>query len=190
MWQTEKFKFITNPFWLSALLDFVKNYFVLMKLFLCFLSKYTSNCVFVWQKVSPDGEPTSSAHPARFSPDDKFSRHRVLVKKRFGILLTQQPKPLLWERRRERRNLSGASWRTLWITCIFYDISLSLESFVRKCWHVMTRNVFLMEFYFISKIKWLNIHFSLSSQWYDSVICSLIKLKNAKIISFLLLYIN
>lgn len=45
--------------------------------------------------MCPDGQPTSSAHPARFSPDDKFSRHRVTVKKRFGLLLTQQPKPIL-----------------------------------------------------------------------------------------------
>lgn len=47
------------------------------------------------QKLCPGGQPTSSAHPARFSPDDKFSRHRVTVKKRFGLLLTQQPKPIL-----------------------------------------------------------------------------------------------
>lgn len=34
-------------------------------------------------------------HTARFSPDDKFSRHRVTLKKRFGLLLTQQPtKPM------------------------------------------------------------------------------------------------
>uniref|UniRef100_A0A3B5LGU6 Nucleolar protein 10 n=1 Tax=Xiphophorus couchianus TaxID=32473 RepID=A0A3B5LGU6_9TELE len=46
-------------------------------------------------KATPEGQPTSSAHPARFSPDDKFSRHRVLVKKRFGLLLTQQPRPIL-----------------------------------------------------------------------------------------------
>uniref|UniRef100_A0A8C5QPS3 Nucleolar protein 10 n=1 Tax=Leptobrachium leishanense TaxID=445787 RepID=A0A8C5QPS3_9ANUR len=47
------------------------------------------------QKVAPDGQPTSSAHPARFSPDDKYSRHRVALKKRFGLLLTQQPKPVM-----------------------------------------------------------------------------------------------
>ncbi len=29
------------------------------------------------QKVGPDGKPTVSAHPARFSPDDKFSRVRA-----------------------------------------------------------------------------------------------------------------
>ncbi|KAG5587341.1 hypothetical protein H5410_047775 [Solanum commersonii] len=34
---------------------------------------------------------TQSAHPARFSPDDKFSRQRVLLKKRFGLLPTQKP---------------------------------------------------------------------------------------------------
>jgi len=38
-----------------------------------------------------DGAVTKSAHPARFSPDDKYSRHRVTLKKRYGLLLTQQP---------------------------------------------------------------------------------------------------
>lgn len=37
-----------------------------------------------------EGEVTKSAHPARFSPDDKWSRQRVTLKKRFGLLLTQQ----------------------------------------------------------------------------------------------------
>ena len=37
-----------------------------------------------------DGAITKSAHPARFSPDDKYSRHRVTIKKRYGLLLTQQ----------------------------------------------------------------------------------------------------
>merc|ERR1711964_193106 len=36
------------------------------------------------------GEVTKSAHPARFSPDDKYSRHRVTLQKRYGLLLTQQ----------------------------------------------------------------------------------------------------
>ena len=43
------------------------------------------------QKVDPKGNPTKSAHPARFSPDDKFSRERITLKKRFGILPTQLP---------------------------------------------------------------------------------------------------
>ncbi|KAJ5948939.1 H/ACA ribonucleoprotein complex subunit [Penicillium verhagenii] len=33
---------------------------------------------------------TNRSHPARFSPDDKYSRHRVTLKKRYGLLLTQQ----------------------------------------------------------------------------------------------------
>lgn len=45
------------------------------------------------QKAAPDGTATQSAHPARFSPDDKFSRERLTCKKRFGLLPTQQ-KPL------------------------------------------------------------------------------------------------
>lgn len=36
------------------------------------------------------GEVTKSAHPARFSPDDKWSRQRVTLKKRFGLLMTQK----------------------------------------------------------------------------------------------------
>ena len=47
------------------------------------------------QKVGPDGTPTKSAHPARFSPDDKFSRERITVKRRFQLLPTQQPAPEL-----------------------------------------------------------------------------------------------
>jgi H/ACA ribonucleoprotein complex subunit 3 len=41
--------------------------------------------------MAPDGLPTHSAHPARFSPDDKFSRERVTLKKRFQLLPTQAP---------------------------------------------------------------------------------------------------
>jgi H/ACA ribonucleoprotein complex subunit 3 len=47
--------------------------------------------VYTLSKVDPRGNPTFSAHPARFSPDDKFSRQRYTVKKRFGLLPTQQP---------------------------------------------------------------------------------------------------
>jgi H/ACA ribonucleoprotein complex subunit 3 len=46
---------------------------------------------FATQKTAPDGTPTLSAHPARFSPDDKFSKQRVALKKRFSLLPTQQP---------------------------------------------------------------------------------------------------
>ncbi|PYH96170.1 H/ACA ribonucleo protein complex subunit 3 [Aspergillus ellipticus CBS 707.79] len=45
--------------------------------------------VYTLKKVL-DGQVTKSAHPARFSPDDKYSRHRVTLKKRYGLLLTQQ----------------------------------------------------------------------------------------------------
>ncbi|EPS39812.1 hypothetical protein H072_6200 [Dactylellina haptotyla CBS 200.50] len=47
------------------------------------------NRLYTLKKVA-HGEVTKSAHPARFSPDDKYSRHRVTLKKRFGMLLTQQ----------------------------------------------------------------------------------------------------
>ncbi|KXG50126.1 H/ACA ribonucleoprotein complex, subunit Nop10 [Penicillium griseofulvum] len=56
---------------------------------------YTLNAegkrVYTLKKVV-NGEVTKSAHPARFSPDDKYSRHRVTLKKRYNLLLTQQAK--------------------------------------------------------------------------------------------------
>ncbi|KIM47397.1 hypothetical protein M413DRAFT_439075 [Hebeloma cylindrosporum] len=53
------------------------------------------NRVYTLKKTTDAGKTTKSAHPARFSPDDKFSRHRVTIKKRFNVLLTQLPsKPM------------------------------------------------------------------------------------------------
>ncbi|CAM9694432.1 unnamed protein product [Laminaria digitata] len=46
--------------------------------------------VYTLKKANPEGKLTESAHPARFSPDDKFSAARVANKKRFGVLPTQQ----------------------------------------------------------------------------------------------------
>jgi H/ACA ribonucleoprotein complex subunit 3 len=51
--------------------------------------KDASKRIYTLRKVI-DGEVSKSAHPARFSPDDKYSRHRVTIKKRYGLLLTQQ----------------------------------------------------------------------------------------------------
>ena len=48
-----------------------------------------------FQKENPAGKVTESAHPARFSPDDKFSAQRVACKKRFGLYLPATPqKPM------------------------------------------------------------------------------------------------
>ncbi|KAI8853703.1 Nop10p-domain-containing protein [Chytridium lagenaria] len=47
--------------------------------------------LYTLKKVTAEGKITKSAHPARFSPDDPFSRHRVTLKRRFGLLLTQTP---------------------------------------------------------------------------------------------------
>ncbi|KAI0728419.1 Nop10p-domain-containing protein [Fomitopsis betulina] len=49
------------------------------------------NRVYTLKKLTDSAKITKSAHPARFSPDDKFSRHRVTIKKRYGILPTQLP---------------------------------------------------------------------------------------------------
>jgi len=46
--------------------------------------------IYTLKKITASGAVTKSAHPARFSPDDKYSRHRVTLKRRYGILLSQQ----------------------------------------------------------------------------------------------------
>ncbi|KAL8965823.1 MAG: hypothetical protein Q9183_003672 [Haloplaca sp. 2 TL-2023] len=48
----------------------------------------TGKRLYTLKKVAA-GEITKSAHPARFSPDDKYSRHRITIKKRYGLLMTQ-----------------------------------------------------------------------------------------------------
>jgi len=47
--------------------------------------------VYTLKKATPEDKVTESAHPARFSPDDKFSKHRVACKKRFGMYLPDSP---------------------------------------------------------------------------------------------------
>jgi H/ACA ribonucleoprotein complex subunit 3 len=60
-------------------------------MYLMYYEEADGSRVYTLKKTDPNGEPTKSAHPARFSPDDKFSRERVTLKKRFGVLLTSTP---------------------------------------------------------------------------------------------------
>jgi len=45
----------------------------------------------VADRSSPRASWAFSIAAARFSPDDKFSSQRVALKRRFGLLPTQQP---------------------------------------------------------------------------------------------------
>ncbi|EER41234.1 Nop10 family nucleolar RNA-binding protein [Histoplasma capsulatum var. duboisii H88] len=65
---------------------------LLAKMHLMYTLDSEGKRIYTLKKVL-DGQVTKSAHPARFSPDDKYSRHRVTLKKRYGLLLTQQPEP-------------------------------------------------------------------------------------------------
>lgn len=47
----------------------------------------TGKRAYTLKKVA-EGKVTKSAHPARFSPDDKWSKHRVLLRKRYNRLMT------------------------------------------------------------------------------------------------------
>ncbi|KAL3815723.1 hypothetical protein ACHAXA_004925, partial [Cyclostephanos tholiformis] len=73
---------------------FEKN--IAVKMHLMYYLDENGKRVYTLKKSNPEGKVTESAHPARFSPDDKFSRQRVAIKKRFGIYLpdSQLSKPL------------------------------------------------------------------------------------------------
>ena len=45
--------------------------------------------VYTLKTVLEDGSYTLNAHPARFSPDDKFQKERFELKKRYNLLPTQ-----------------------------------------------------------------------------------------------------
>ncbi|KZC10833.1 PREDICTED: H/ACA ribonucleoprotein complex subunit 3 [Dufourea novaeangliae] len=62
-------------------------------MYLMYYLNETGDRVYTLKKVDPNGKPTLSAHPARFSPEDKYSRERITLKRRFDLLLTQQPLP-------------------------------------------------------------------------------------------------
>ena len=42
--------------------------------------------VYTLKKIDSQGKSTYSAHPAKFSPDDKYSKYRVTLKQRHGVL--------------------------------------------------------------------------------------------------------
>ncbi|XP_054418490.1 H/ACA ribonucleoprotein complex subunit 3-like [Pteronotus mesoamericanus] len=56
----------------------------------CYLNEQGDR-VYTLKKFDPMEQQTCSACPAQFSPDDKYSRHRITIKKRFKVLMTQQP---------------------------------------------------------------------------------------------------
>ncbi|XP_034790936.1 H/ACA ribonucleoprotein complex subunit 3-like [Pan paniscus] len=63
-----------------------------------FLQYYLSeqgDQVYTLEKFDSMGQQICLAHPAQFSPDDKYSRHRITIKKRLKVLMTQQPCPVL-----------------------------------------------------------------------------------------------
>lgn len=46
--------------------------------------------VYTLKKLDLEGNATLSAHPARFSPDDKYSRERITIKRRFKVLTCEK----------------------------------------------------------------------------------------------------
>jgi H/ACA ribonucleoprotein complex subunit 3 len=58
-------------------------------MYLMYYLSETGERVYTLKKTQGNGGATFSAHPARFSPDDKYSKQRWLLKRRFGLLPTQ-----------------------------------------------------------------------------------------------------
>lgn len=57
------------------------------------LLQYCDQCKeYTLKSVCPVcGQGTRAAHPAKFSPVDPYSKERIEMKRRKGILLTQKP---------------------------------------------------------------------------------------------------
>ncbi|KAI1711123.1 nucleolar RNA-binding protein, nop10p family domain-containing protein [Ditylenchus destructor] len=64
---------------------------ILDKMYLKYYLNEDKKRMYTLKKTDPNGHNTLSAHPARFSPEDKYSKFRIIIKKRFGLLPTQQP---------------------------------------------------------------------------------------------------
>lgn len=55
-------------------------------MYLMFYIDEEGNRVYTLEKVAENNQATVSAHPARFSPEDRYSRERILMKKRYNLL--------------------------------------------------------------------------------------------------------
>nr|XP_034370029.1 H/ACA ribonucleoprotein complex subunit 3-like [Arvicanthis niloticus] len=64
-------------------------------MFLQYYLNEQGDLVYKLEKFDHMGQQTCSAPPDQFSPDDKYSRHRITIKKRFKVFMTQQPSPVL-----------------------------------------------------------------------------------------------
>jgi len=99
----------------------------------------TEDGTYTLKKVDTTGKPTASAHPARFSPDDKFSRHRVTIKKRFGTLARRIGLPP-WAR----------SIRLSLPVCHLFLMDMAAAtSLLVRCWSAVSR-LFLPRFIAVS----------------------------------------
>ncbi|XP_046387393.1 H/ACA ribonucleoprotein complex subunit 3 [Ischnura elegans] len=64
-------------------------------MYLMYMLDENGDRVYTFKKLDKSGKPTMSAHPARFSPEDKYSKQRVAIKRRFNLLPIQQP-PIIY----------------------------------------------------------------------------------------------
>lgn len=83
----------------------------------------TDNNSVVWTIPATSNLQLSNLPVARFSPDDKFSRQRVILKKRFGLLPTQQRELHSWI----FFYIPFPSFlpTIVWCTCVLYPVSLA-----------------------------------------------------------------
>lgn len=83
----------------------------------------TDNNSVVWTIPATSNLQLSNLPVARFSPDDKFSRQRVILKKRFGLLPTQQRELHSWNFLRSLPLISA--YHCLVYMCVLYPVSLA-----------------------------------------------------------------
>lgn len=104
----------------------------------------------ILQKESPSEEPTLSAHPARFSPDDKFSKHRIICKKRFNLLPTQQPPHTYWYLYLEKSFCQGMLYVAWSSKYSLLQFSKSWQSWA--LYHSTEVAIHYTQFYFLERL--------------------------------------
>ncbi len=98
-------------------------------------------CSIACRKLHPMEAPQSQ-HPARFSPDDKFSRERMVTKRRFNLLPTQKPPHEYWLEGKGSARVADA-----YSTC--KDLS-RIKSWVLLPLDILTRSQHFSETFFSS----------------------------------------
>ena len=99
-WETKKFVWLALlRYWLYELevaAEGIESLGFAVVMFLQYYYSGQGDPVYTLKKPDSMGQQTHWAYTAQFSLDDKCSQDEITIKKCFKVLVTQQPRPVLW----------------------------------------------------------------------------------------------